>query len=255
MEIGSLLNKVVCGDALEILPQLPDGCVDMVLTDPPWFVSREVTIHRSLNPKKYKYVGRNISLDFGKWDHFKNEDEYWQFTTAWLEEAVRCLKTKGHLVTFFDQNRLSHLIDIAGENGLLMRQHLYWLKSNPVPRARKVDFMVALEVAVWFTKGTKSGACFNYQLGQQANYVVAPIPGHTTKLNGKRSHPTQKPVKVLQVWISYLTNENDIVLDPFVGSGATTVAAQLLRRRFIGIEIDPEYCEQARKRLSQLVLV
>jgi DNA modification methylase len=129
--------------------------------------------------------------------------------------------------------------------GLEFRQHLFWLKSNPVPRARKVDFMVALEHACWFTKGTKSGAAFHYELGQQPNYVEAPIP------NSPRHHPTEKPVRVLEVWIRYLTDPGDVVLDPMCGSGSTLVAAKRAGRRFIGVERDPRYCGIARGRLAR----
>lgn len=246
-DINKWVNQVIQGDCREVLKQLPDGCVDMVLTDPPWMVSSEVRIHRAMNPVKYKYVGKDIILDFGKWDHFENEEEYWKFTKEWFSEAVRVLKNKGHLITFFDQNKVSYLIDYAKSLGMLMRQHLYWKKTNPVPRARKVDFMISLEHACWFTKGTKSGATFNYWLGQQSNCVEASIP------NNPRYHPTEKPVKVLSVWVNYLTNEGDIVLDPMCGSGSTLVASKMLRRGYLGIEIDPKYVEVARKRLEETV--
>lgn len=261
------INQVVCGDCVEVMGKWPDGCIDAVITDPPWFVSQQVTIHRQMNPKKYskkipdgrydkdgkwKYRGRDINLDFGPWDHFESEEDYWNFTEAWLKEATRVLKPRGHLITFFDQNRISRLIDYARGLDMKMRQHLYWLKTNPVPRARKVDFMVALEAAVWFTKSTKSGATFNYQLGQQRNYVESPIPGHTTKEDGGRDHPTQKPVKVLKVWISYLTNESDIVVDPLCGCGPTLMAAKKLGRRYIGIDIEPKYVEVSKRRLSSV---
>lgn len=239
-----------CSDMAEIA----NGEADLVLTDPPWMVSQEVKIHRSMNPKKYKYVGPDINLDFGKWDHFESEEEYYSFIYTWLAEATRCLKEKGHLISFFDQNKVTKLIEYAEGLGYLMRQHLYWLKTNPVPRARKVDFMIALEQACWFTKGTKSGATFNYQLGQQRNYVEAPIPGHTTKLDGKRVHPTQKPVKVLMTWIKYLTNPRDLVLDPMCGSGSTLLAAKLLERKAVGYEIDEHYCELAADRLRQGIM-
>jgi len=239
-------------DALEILPHFPPESVDLVITDPPWCISKEVVIHRSMNPKKYKYVGKDIKLDFGSWDHFESEEEYWDFTKAWFSEAVRVLKQKGHLITFFDQNRVSYLIDYAQHNGMLMRQFLYWLKTNPVPRARKVDFMVALEQAVWFTKGSKSGATFNYQLGQQRYYVEAPIPGNATKEDGGRVHPTQQPVRVISTWIAYLSNPGDTVLDPLMGSGTTLVACKRLGRKGIGIEIDEKYCCLAKHRLEQI---
>jgi DNA modification methylase len=241
------------GDCREILPQL-NVEVDLVLTDPPWFVSSEVIIHRSFNPQKYKYTGKDIVLDFGDWDHFENEAEYRAFTRDWLEKAASCLREKGHLVTFFDQNRTSWLIEDAKDFGLRIRQHLYWVKSNPVPRARKVDFMVALEHACWFTKGNKAGATFNYQLGQQPNYILAPIPGHTSRDDGERSHPTQKPFKVFATWISYLSNPHDLILDPFLGSGVTCYCAKKLNRYSIGMEIEEKYCEIAARRCCQQVM-
>jgi len=214
--------------------EVADGVVDMVLTDPPWMVTKQIRC---------------------KWDWFASEDEYYAFTRDWLTEAVRCLRNKGHLVSFFDQYKATKLIEIAEELGLIMRQYLYWLKTNPTPRVRKDgDFMVALEYACWFTKGTKSGAIFNYHLGQHANYVEAPIPTHTTKLDGKRVHPTQKPVNVLMTWIKYLTNAGDLVLDPMCGSGSTLLAAKLLERRAIGYERDESYCKAASNRLRQSVM-
>ena len=233
------LGRLYLGDCLEILLQIEDT-VDLVLTDPPWNVSREVVIHRSMNPKKYKYTGKDINLDFGEWDHFESEKEYLEFTLRWMDEATRLLKPSGHLISFFDQNLTTELIRIGESLGLQMRQHLYWLKLNPVPRARKVDFMVALEHACWFTKPPRKGATFNYQLGQQRNYVEAPIPSGRWRI-----HPTQKPLKVLETWISYLTNPGDLVLDPFAGSGSTAVACEKLGRRWIAIEKEGEYFEKA----------
>ena len=244
-KLDEFLNQVICGDCREAMREWPNGCVDMVLTDPPWMISSKVIIHRSMNPIKYR-AKKSIILDFGKWDHFEDEDEYRSFTKGWLTEATRVLKEGGHLITFFDQNKSSDLIKLAKSVGLTMRQHLYWLKSNPVPRARKVDFMVALEHAVWFTKGSKSGATFHYELGQQRNYVEAAIPQHP------RFHPTQKPLNVLGVWIKYLSNQGDIILDPMCGSGSTLVAAKQLGRHFIGIDLNPTYVEMAKKRLGQV---
>ena len=239
------INKVIHGNCIEVMRQWSDECIDFILTDPPWMISSEVVIHRSMNPMKYR-AKTSIRLDFGEWDHFEDKSKYWKFTERWLSESVRVLKYRGHLVTFFDQNKVSTLIDLAESLNLKVRQHLYWLKSNPVPRARKVDFMVALEHAIWFTKGTKAGATFNYHLGQRPNYVIAAIP------NNPRLHPAQKPESVLEVWIKYLTEENDIVLDPMCGSGTTLVVAKKLGRNYIGIDISEEYCDMARRRLSEV---
>lgn len=240
------------GDCREILPYLSE--VDLIITDPPWFISKEITICRSTNAR-YKYKGKDISLNFGSWDLFQDEDEYFQFTDGWIKRAAKCLKGRGHFVCFFDENRSSYLIEIAKRYGLISRQHLYWIKTNPTPRARKVNFMVAVEHACWFTKNCITGATFNYELGQQANYVMAPIPGRTTtRDDGVRVHPTQKPYKVLATWIKYLSCPNDLILDPFLGSGSTCYAAKKLNRRAIGIEVDERYCEVAVRRCAQAVL-
>jgi len=244
-------NRIIENDCLKVLAKWPDDCVDMILTDPPWFVSKQVKIHRSLNPQKYKYTGKDINLDFGKWDHFDSEKSYWNYITSRFSQIVRVLKPTGHLITFFDQNRISKLIGYLQKQNIIMRQHLYWLKTNPVPRARKVDFMIALEQAVWFTKTTKTGAIFHYEIGQQANYIKHSIIGHATKADGERIHPTQKPVGVMKVWIKYLTDEDELVVDPFCGSATTCIAAWECHRNFIGIENKRQYAEAARKRVKQ----
>ena len=250
-ELEPYLNKIHNMDCLELMAKLPDNCIDLILTDPPWFISQEVIIHRSINPKKYKYVGKDINLDFGTWDHFESEEEYWKYIKIRFKECFRILKTGGHFISFFDQNKMSHLVDFGRENNMHMRQHLYWLKTNPVPRARMVDFMVALEQAVWFTKETKSKATFHYELGQQKNYIKTSIPGHTTKIDGERIHPTQKPVKLGLIWFRYLSNEGDVVFDPFAGSGAFLLAAQETGRNWFGCENKEVYCKKANERIER----
>jgi len=241
------------GDCLTILDELEIGSVDMVCTDPPWGISREVIIHRSSNPQKYKYVGKDISLDFGEWDHFEDLETYLAFTNEWVPKTIRLLKRGGHWVSFFDIMKVSYLIELGRELDCQPRQILAWRKTNPVPRGRCVDFMVALEHAIWLTKETKARAesTFNWELGQQQTCIEAPIPGHTTSSDGERSHPTQKPVSVLKVWISYLSKPGDTILDPFCGSGSTLIAALELGRKAIGIEIDEDYCRSAVARLKR----
>ncbi|MBI3825653.1 MAG: hypothetical protein HY294_06645 [Candidatus Rokubacteria bacterium] len=243
-QIGDWVGKVWRGDARELLRELPVESVDLVITDPPYFISRNTVIHRAMRPMKYR-AARSITLDFGTWDHFVSEADYWRFTRDWLTAVARVIRPGGHLVTFFDQNRVSYLIALAKREGLACRQHLYWVKSNPAPRARKVDFMIALEHAIWFTKEPRSGATFNYQLGQQKNYVLAAVPHHP------RLHPTQKPEAVLRVWIAYLSGEGDVVLDPFAGSGSTLCAARDLSRQWVACEREAEYVAVARTRLAQ----
>ncbi len=239
-EFGVLYNE----DALNVLKQLPDESIDFILTDPPFFISQEIKIARSGN---YKYKGKDIDLDFGEWDkQWKTEKEYLEWCYTWLKECVRILKPYRHLVFFFDKKKISYVCEFLEQNDMKFRSLLFWLKSNPVPRARKVDFMKALEMALWFTKGKVKSEFFNWQLGQHPDYVIAGLP------NKPRYHPTQKPEKVLEVWIKYLSKEGDIVLDPFCGSGTTLIVSQKLNRRFIGIEKEEKYCQIAEKRINSV---
>ena len=245
-------GSIYCGNCLDILPLLPKG--DLLLTDPPYFISSEVIIHRSMNPKKYKYQGKDLTSGFDQWDKFESEEAYLLFCQDWIEKASLVVKDTGHLISFFDQNRVSQLIEYGRQHHLIFRQHLYWRKTNPVPRARKVDFMSAVESACWFTKKIKTKATFHYEYGQQATIIDAPIPGHTTKDDGRRIHPTQKPYKVMATWIRYLTNYGDLVIDPFMGSGITLYTAKKLGRRYIGIDSREEYCWKAADHCRQIFM-
>jgi len=241
-QIEEIKNKIIEGDALEILPRIPDNSIDLIITDPPFMISQEIKIGRSANTK-YK-ASKDIDLNFGEWDtQWQNEDEYLKWCKEWLRECVRILKPYRHFIFFFDKKKITPVWNFLEKIGMKGRSPLYWIKSNPVPRGRKVDFMKAVEVALWFTKEKVKQEYFNWQLGQAKDYVIDSIPQHP------RYHPTQKAEKPLIQWISYLSKETDLVLDPFLGSGTTAVVAKRLKRNFIGIEKDPKYVEIAKMRI------
>jgi site-specific DNA-methyltransferase (adenine-specific) len=249
--MGTSMNKIkltlIQGDCLKVLPSIPSESVDLIITDPPYFIGKELTIHRSRNPKKYKYVGKDIEYNF-IWDKFENEEEYNNFIEKCFTECFRILRNGGHLLSFFDIFKVSRLVEIARKNNAIPRQPLFWLKTNPVPVARKVSFMRSLELIFWATKGTYSRkvSTFNWQLGMSKDFIEAPIVSGNEKLD----HPTQKPEKVVKWLMEYLSNEGDTVLDPFLGSGTTMKVARDLKRNCIGIEISPEYIEMTKKRLN-----
>jgi len=244
------VNQIILGDCLEGLKKLPDESIDMILSDPPFRISQQIKIGRSSNTK-YK-ANKDIDLYFGSWDdQWESDEEYIEWCKVWLRECVRVLKPYRHLLFFFDKKKVTSVWDFLESIGMKGRSPLFWLKVNPVPRGRKVDFMKSLEECLWFTKTAVKQKYFNWQLGQHLDYVKAPIPGHTSKEDGPiRLHPCQKPVKVAKVWISYLSNPGDIVLDPFTGSGSFCLAAAILGRKYIGFEINKEYAEAAEKRLA-----
>jgi DNA modification methylase len=241
------VNRIIQGNSLFVLEKLPDNSVDLVFTDPPYNISKELNIVMKNHPDNNEKKDRIISSDFGEWDHFDDEKQYIKFTEKWVSQCYRVLKDSGNFVSFFENFNLLLLKKIWEELGGRTRQPLYWIKKNPKPRLRKVDFMNAVESLFWGCK-SESGHVFNYELGQKKNIVISAV-----FLNNERTgHPTQKPTPVVEPWVKYLSREGDVVLDPFAGSGTTCLLARKNNRKYIGIEIDPKYIDIAEKRIEKI---
>lgn len=248
-ELEPYLNKIHNMDYLELMAKLPDNCADLILTDPPWGISSEVIITRGRNKMKFK--GPDINLDFGKWDHFDGLKDFMAFTYKWVDEAVRVLRSGGMFVSYFDRDKINFLsLYLQQKYGFKTKGYYAHIKSNPVPQARKVKWMNGWEeLGMW--QKPDGELTYNYQLGQEKDWSIHSIVGHTTKEDGERFHPTQKPLKVAYKFIRYWSNENDVVLDPFAGSGTFPLACEKLKRNYIGCEIDPKYCQLANERIEK----
>ncbi|MEO0190954.1 MAG: site-specific DNA-methyltransferase [candidate division WOR-3 bacterium] len=249
-DMGKYLNQVITADCFDVLKKLPDNSIDMILTDPPYMISKEVKITRGRNRMKFK--GPDINLSFGKWDYFPNAQEYYKFTFRWIDECARVLKPGRILAFWFDRDKINFpSVYLQKRHNFKSKGYFAMIKSNPVPQARKVKWMNGWEmIGLWQKPGGK--LVFNYQLGQQPDYMIVPIVGHTTKDGDARFHPTQKHVKIAKLFIQYWTNPGDIVLDPFAGSGTIGVASYMLDRKFILIEAEEKYAELSRQRIDKL---
>jgi site-specific DNA-methyltransferase (adenine-specific) len=228
------------GDCREVLHWLSVD-VDLFLTDPPYNVScrsgrenttvgrvprRHITGERSDGSESY----REIRRDFGTWDYDFNP-------AVFLEHTKRLLKAGGALIAFLSE----FLIEDYLASGLDHRCLIYWRKTNPAPNFRGL-YQRAVEMAIWQTKGGKW--TFN-DGGATPNWIELPI------VSGWRC---EKPLALMDELIRRHSNEGDLVVDPFMGSGTTLSAAKKAGRKAIGIEIHEPYCEIAAKRLSQEVL-
>ena len=221
------------------------GPFDAVITDPPYNVSggdrtgREGTTLGTLVRKDG--TKRKVQRDFGTWDRT------W-VPAPFLAETTRLLRDGGSLIAFTSE----FLIGDYMASGLNHRNLIYWRKSNPTPAFRKL-YVRAVEMAVWQVKG-KTGWTWNSG-GYTVNVLEGPIVAGFACANGQtREHPTQKPLWLMARLIEQHTNEGDLILDPFAGSGTTAVAAKRMGRRAVVIEQDESYCEIAAKRLAQGVL-
>jgi len=233
------------GDSLEILTRIKTGSVDMVMTDPPYRVSSDTVI---------VLPNRKIVYDFGEWDKFDSERAFKEFTKVWVTECARVLKDGGVFVSFFGKSQVTWMFEILRPLGFRDRDIFVLVKSNPVPQFRKVKFSQATEFAVILTKDEKKGvkSTFNFDLGQHPNYAIVPVVGGTERVKAKDGvvlHPTQKPLSVTKLLISYLSPKGGLVLDPFGGTGTTAVAAYELGRRCVIIEKEKKYYDSMFPRL------
>jgi len=234
--------EIYNGNCLELMPLLPANSIDCCITDSPYGISNEVKITRGRN--KMKFGGSDISHNFGEWDSFKDNESFMRFTFSWMDEVFRVLAEDACLITFFDRDKINHLSDYARSKGFIRRNYIYYCKSNPVPQARKVNWQSSVEVGVILTRGKK--IC-NYKEGQHKEYWELPIVGG----DKRTKHPTQKPIEIFSDLVRWWSSPGLIVLDPFMGSGTTGVAAKLHKRQFIGFEVEQKYCDISKLRLQQ----
>lgn len=241
--------KLIIGDCIEIMSKAPAGCVDMIFADPPYFLSNNgITCH----------AGRMVSVNKGKWDASKGAVEDHEFVKKWLAECKRLLKPDG---TIWVSGTL-HIIYSVGyamqELGYKILNDIIWEKPNPPPHLACRYFAHSTEIVLWARKSQKARHFFDYALMKKTNggkqmknvWRIKP-PSRHEKRYGK--HPTQKPVGLLERIILASTRSGDLVLDPFLGSGTTGVAAIRQGRRFVGIEKEEEYISVARSRIEDII--
>ncbi len=218
------------GDCLEVMDRLiEEGVkVDAIITDPPYNISRD---------NNFNTMGRT-GVDFGEWDKNFNQLE-------WILKADKLVKKGGSLFIFNDWKNIGEIAKYAESIGYQIKDMVRWEKSNPMPRNRDRRYITDFEVAVWLVKPGKW--VFN-RLNDTYDRCKYSYP--LTAKGEKVGHTTQKPLALMAEIIKRHSNENDIVLDCFMGSGTTGVACKNLGRNFIGIELDENYFNIAKERIN-----
>ncbi len=231
-------------DALEMLPRIPDHSVDLIFADPPYFLSNGGTTCQS---------GRRVSVDKGEWDQSMGIEQNHAFNRAWLSECRRILKPEGSLFVSGTHHVIFSIGFAMQQLDMKILNEITWYKVNPPPNLACRTFTHATEKIIWATPDASSRHYFDYQSMKEENggkqmqdvWSITP-PRKQEKRFGR--HPTQKPLELLMRIVRAASPEGALVLDPFSGSGTTGIACALLGRRFIGIELNPEYLEIARAR-------
>ena len=142
---------------------------------------------------------------------------------------------------------MSYIIDTLEKNDLVVKDVIKWVKTNPMPRNINRRYVQDTEFAVW---AVKKNARWVFNKPEGASYLRPEFKTSTVSGLERTKHPTQKSLALMENLISIHTNENDLILDPFMGSGTTGVASINLNRKFIGVELDTEYFKIATERLE-----
>jgi len=247
---------LIQGDSLIELKKIKSNSIDLIFSDPPYFLSNNGISCQN---------GKMVSVNKGKWDKSKGFKENVKFHKAWIKECKRILKPNGSIAISGTYHSIYQCGFILQELGFKIINDITWFKPNGAPCLACKNFTASHETIIWASKSELSKHTFNYDLlkkwdvskdkvnhqGKQMRSVWSiPLTPQSEKTHGK--HPTQKPMELLKRIITAASNEGDTVLDPFMGSGTTGVVAKLLKRNFIGIEMDKQYVELAKKRIEAI---
>ncbi|AJG58166.1 MULTISPECIES: DNA-methyltransferase [Bacillus cereus group] len=234
--------KLINGSCLNSLKDLPDNSVDLILTDPPYNLGNFMR-ERQTNLKRM----RENSFYAAGWDDLEYE-EWVEHMDTFFQEANRVLKKKGALIVFMSLIKMETIVSLATQYKLYYKTTGIWHKTNPMPRNMNLHFINSVEGWVYFVNESKTGT-FNNEGKAIHDFIETSVTPLGEKKFGK--HPTQKPQELFEHFVLKLTNPQDVVLDPFMGSGTAGVASLNLGRKFIGIEINEVYFDVSHKRLEQ----
>lgn len=245
MNWEDLIGKIINDDCLNVLKDIPDNSIDLVCTDCPYkIISGGCTTGTYGNlrgcgrcAKKWETAGQldanYENVKSGKM--FDNNDIRFE---QWLPEIYRVLKDNTYCYIMVNGRNLAELQKQAEKVGFVYQNLLVWEKGNATPNK---FYLNACEFILMLRKGGERW------INNMGSKTILRVPN----IIGDKCHPTEKPVSLMEILIANSTNENDLVLEPFAGGGATCIAAKNLKRRFIGIEIDEEYAKIAQDRLEQ----
>ena len=244
-KIEEIRNKIILGNALEVLEKIPDESVDMVFVDPPYFLQLP-------NKKLIRWSGTEVEGVNDDWDKFKDFEDYDNFTKKWLSAIKRVMKPKATFWVIGTYHNIHRIGKIMQDLGYWVLNDVLWVKTNPVPNFLGVRFTNATETLIWAVKDKNvKGHTFNKEYAKQfgigkvgANVWVLPLCNGYERLRdekGNKIHSTQKPIELLRRVILTSTNEGDLILDPMAGTGTTGYVAKALKRDFIIIEINQKY--------------
>ena len=229
------LNEIYCGDALELMKEIPPASIDLIVTDPPFaidFKARRSNYHRTQSRvlEGYNEIPK---------------EKYYQFTKNWMLEAFRILKKTGSIYVFSGWTNLKDILNALEEIGFIVINHLIWKYQFGVFTRKK--FVTSHYHILFGVKDEKK-----YKFNKIEHYPEDVWFINREYWTGEIKTPTKLPLELVKKIILYGSDKGDLVFDPFLGSGSVAIAAKMLNRHYLGFEIVPQYVEFAKKRLKNV---
>lgn len=230
-------------DCMQVLHDMTSDSVDLILTDPPYnlglFMKQRATNLKAMRPNFFGAAGWD-DLEFESWKESMD---------ALFAECARVSREGASMIVFMSIIKVETIIQLATKHGFYYKTTGIWHKLNPMPRNMNLHFINSTETWIYFVYKKHTGT-FNNDGKAVHDFFETSVTPSGEKKYGK--HPTQKPVALLENFVALLSNEGDVVFDPFMGAGSSGVAALLHGRKFIGSELSTDYCEISERRLAEI---
>jgi DNA modification methylase len=260
-ELSELIDRIIEGDCIEVMKEMPQEIADMVFFDPPYFLQL---------PEKKKLIRWEVRSKVESpeevWDKFSNYQEYDDFITKVLVEVKRIMKPNATIWAIGTYHNIYRVGKIMQDLGFWILNDVIWFKTNPMPNWLNVRLTNATETLIWAVKDKNiKKYTYNHKIAREfndgkiaLNVWRIPICMGQERLKdneGKKLHPTQKPEELLKRVLLISTNPGDLVFDPMAGTGTTGYVAKKLGRHFIMIEKEKRYVQAIERRLAQLSIL
>ncbi len=229
------IDKIYCEDCLKSLDELPDGSMDLVLTDPPF------AINFKAKRNNYNRTAGNVIEGYKEIP----KEKYLDFSKEWINQSFRVLKDNGSMYVFSGWNNLKDILIALDEAEFTTLNHLIWKYQFGVFTKKK--FVTSHYHILFVVKNPKE-----YTFNKIDHYPEDVMVVNREYWTNKIKTPTKLPSDLVKKLILYSTKKDDLILDPFMGSGTTAIMAKVLERHFLGFEIVKDFTDFANQRLSKL---
>ena len=220
------LNKIYNSDAIKFMQRLPENSIDLIITDPPY----------------------NLGFDYGKYKDNLTNEEYFKWCSKWLRYCYRILKENGSIYVIHYPEQASRLMILMSDLGLQFQNWITWHYNSNIGVSPK-NFTRSQRTILFFTKSSRFK--FNLKEGEIVlDYLEYQLVKNVSKEKIEGS-PNQIPLKLISLLIDLSSNKNDIVFDPFIGSGTTAVASANLKRKYLGCDQNLDYVKIAYERIKR----